>query len=344
MRVARLLSLLALSSQLAVAAPALTSRPLSEIADYPVSRITAAVVADNESRIAAEVSARIDAMPVRSGEWVRKGEVLVKLDGRQAGIELGRARAQAEVLKNRLALAEAQLAQAEALKDKQYVSADLLLQRQTEVAVLRAELASAREGVKQAELSVERTQIRAPFNGTVKERLASVGELAAPGTALLVFTEQGRNEVRALVPELQVPALRAAKGLGLRIAGRTVPVTIARISGVVERRDQTREVVLTAKETLPNGLVGELQWTSPRPFLPASYVQQRGRDHGVWLLENGKPVFRLLPGAQAGRPVPVDWPLTTQVVEQGRFGLSPQAPAAAAAGAVAKPGQPAAKK
>lgn len=335
MIVRRLLPLLALASQLAVASPALTSRPLAEIADYPVSRITAAVVADNESRIAAEISARIEAMPARSGEWVRKGEVLVKLDGRQAAIDLGRARAQAEVLKNRLALAEVQLAQAEALKDRQYVSADLLKQRQTEVAVLRAELASAREGVKQAELNVERTLIRAPFSGTVKERLASVGELAGPGTPLLVFTEQGRNEVRAMVPELQVPALRAASGLTLRMAGRTVPVTIARISGVIERRDQTREVVLAAKEPLPNGLVGELQWRSPVPYLPASYVQQRGQAFGVWLMENGKPVFRVLPGAQAGRPVPVDWPLTTQVVEQGRFSLNPHTGAAPATAAPA---------
>ncbi|MDP2227768.1 MAG: efflux RND transporter periplasmic adaptor subunit [Moraxellaceae bacterium] len=311
----------------AVAAPALTSRPLSAIADYPASSVTATVVADNESRLAAEVSARIEALPVRTGERVAKGAVLARLDARSAEVELARARAQVDILQNRLALAELQLEQANALKERQYVSAELLKQRQTEAAVMRAEVGAAQQAVKQAELTRERTVIKAPFAGTVKERLASVGELAAPGTVLLVLTEQGRNEVRALVPEMQMASLRGAKTLGLRMADRQVPLTIARISGVIERRDQTREVVLTAKEPLPNGYTSELVWVSPLPFLPASYVQQRGREFGAWLLVDGKPVFRVLPGAQAGRPVAVNWPLDTLLVEQGRFSLNPVAPA-----------------
>ena len=40
---------------------------------------------------------------------------------------------------------------------------------------------------------------------------------------------------------------------------------------------------------------------------------------------DGVPVFVVLPQAQAGRPVTVDWPLTTRLIDEGRFTLPQQA-------------------
>jgi len=75
---AALISLFFLFPDFAMAAdPAYTVKTLERLAIYPESRTVAQVVPDNESRIAAEVSARIDEIPVRLGQAVRKGDVLV---------------------------------------------------------------------------------------------------------------------------------------------------------------------------------------------------------------------------------------------------------------------------
>ena len=110
-----------------------SAKPLSEIALYPEFRIPAAVHARDEAGIAAELSARILAMPVREGEAVARGAVLVRLDDAAYRIELERARAQRALVDSRIELARAQLAQARALAARGFISADGLRIRETEV-------------------------------------------------------------------------------------------------------------------------------------------------------------------------------------------------------------------
>lgn len=311
------------------ATPQYTVKPLAQLAVYPESRALAQVVAQNESRIAAEVSARIQEIPVRLGQSVRKGAILVQLDRRQYQLALEQAGNQVKLLQNRYKLAELQFAQAKALHASQFVSAQVLEQRRTELAVLDSELKIARDGVAQARLSLDKTILRAPFAGAVKERLAGEGELAAPGQPIVTLVEESNNELRARVPERDIAALKADQTPLFRQAGQTFPASIVRISSVIDPKAQTRDVILQARDTLVAGSAGELVWTSNLPHLPAAYLQQRGTQLGVWLEDGGKPVFKPLPQAQTGRPVPVDWPLETRVIDTGRFTLD--TPAAAPA-------------
>lgn len=316
------------------ATPQYTVKPLSQLAVYPESRALAQVVAENESRIAAEVSARIQEIPARLGQSVRKGEILVKLDQRQYQLALEQAGNQVKLLQNRYKLAELQFAQAKTLHASQFVSAQVLEQRRTELAVLDSELKIARDSVAQARLSLDKTVLRAPFAGAVKERLAGEGELAAPGQPIVTLVEESNNELRARVPERDIAALKAAKTPLFRQAGQAFPASIVRISSVIEPKAQTRDVILQAADGLAliSGSAGELVWSSNLPHLPAAYLQQRGTQLGVWVEDGGKPVFKPLPHAQTGRPAAVNWPLETRVIDAGRFTLAnpPAAPASSA--------------
>jgi len=325
----------AMSVAAAQSSPSYTVKTLGQLAIHPQSLAPAQVVPDNESRIAAEVGARIDAIPARVGQAVRKGEVLVQLDARQSRLAVEHAASQVELIGNRLRLAQLQLEQARSLHESKFVSPQLLEQRRTEAAVIDSELKIARTAHQQAKLALDKTTIRAPFAGTVRERLAGEGEMAVPGQPLLTLVEQARNEVRARIPVHQVADLQAARAIAFRQGGEAHPVRLVRLSGVVDPRAQTREAVLRAERPLLSGVAGELAWASTRAYLPAAYVQQRGKQFGVWVEEGGKPVFRPVPAAQAGRPVALDWPAETRIVDGGRFALG--APAASAASAPAAP-------
>lgn len=314
---------------LAVAAPAYTVKPLSQLAVYPKFNAALQVVAENESRIAAEVTARIDAMPAGLGQSVKKGDILVRLDARQYRLTLDQALSQVELLKNRYRLAELQFEQAKKLQESNFVSAQALEQRRTELAVTGSELKIARHAVEQARLSLNNTLLRAPFAGTVKERLMSEGELATPGQPILTLVEGARNELRARIPNSDIDQLKAAQDLQFTQANQRYPVKIVRIAPVVDARAQTRDVILKAEAKLLPGSAGELTWSGTKPHLPAAYLQQRDRKLGAWIEQEGKPVFKLLPHAQVGRPALVDWPRDTRVIDEGRFTLTgtPAAPA-----------------
>jgi membrane fusion protein, multidrug efflux system len=116
--------------------------------------------------------------------------------------------------------------------------------------------------------------------------------------------------------------LRQAKDPRFVQEGRQTEVTIARVAPVVNARAQTREVVLRASDPLVPGAAGELIWSATTPYLPAAYLQQYQNRLGIWVEEGGKPVFKPVPSAQTGRPVLLDWPLSTRIIDEGRFALA----------------------
>lgn len=298
-----------------------TSRPLAEVAVHPEFRAPAEVMAGDEARIAAEVSGRVVSLPARVGQRVQRGAELAGLDSASYRVEVERERAQVDLIGNRLKLAEAQLAQSEALAARGFISGEGLHIRQTELAVLRSELAAARQGLEAARLELSRTVIRAPYDGVVRERIASVGDLAAPGTPLLVFAATDGVEVRARVPAAQIESLRAAAAWNLVVGELKAPLDLLRVSPLVSAAGQMREVILVARDDLPPGLAGELRWASAMPHLPSAWVQQRNGSLGVWLVRDGQPAFQPLPQAELGRPVAVSLPPDTLLVDEGRFSL-----------------------
>ena len=298
-----------------------SSRPLSEVAVYPEFRAAASVVPVNEARIAAEVGGRIEALPPRVGQAVAKGAEIARIDAASYRIDVERAAAQVELIANRMKLAQAQLDQARALESRQFISADALRIRETELAVLKSELDAARQGVAAARLQLARTTVRAPFAGIVRERIASVGDLAVPGTPLLVLAAIADSEVRARVPTAQIESLRAAGKWELVAGGTTSRLTLLRVSAVVEAAGQARTAVFSSATPLPPGLAGEVRWTGPTPHLPAGYVQQRDGVLGAYVERGGRAVFVELPDAQVGRPVAVNWTPDTRIVDAGRFSI-----------------------
>ncbi|MEZ5609909.1 MAG: efflux RND transporter periplasmic adaptor subunit [Rhodocyclaceae bacterium] len=298
-----------------------SSRPLSELAVHPEFRALASVEPRDEAQLSAEVAGRVTALPARIGERIGKGAMVARIDDRQYRIEVRQAQAQLSVMDNRIRLAEAQLAQSESLAARQFISADALRIRRTDVAVLRSEREAAAAGLAAARLALEKTVVRAPFDGVVRSRTASVGDLAAAGTPLVVFAATGEVEVRARVPREQLAGLRGA-GKWRLVAGDTVvALAVKRVSPLVNQTEQTREVIFSAAVALSPGVAGEVRWDSPQTYLPPGFVQQRDGRFGSFVDEGGKAVFRALPDAQPGRPVAVDWPAETRVIDSGRFAL-----------------------
>lgn len=210
-----------------------------------------------ETRVEAQVTARVAAVNVRPGEPVHKGDLLVLLDGRELKTQLEQAQqalessiAQREQAGRSIDAAQAafdkaasQYRRIKALFEQKAIAADELDQSesgylQAEAALQRAKqgltgaeatVQQARKKVEQSEIALTYTEIRAHEDGEVAQRHVEPGDLAFPGKALLYLQTSGSLRLEALVREGLINRVRPGTELVVEIAALEQSVT-----GVVE--------------------------------------------------------------------------------------------------------------
>ncbi|MFQ5347885.1 MAG: efflux RND transporter periplasmic adaptor subunit [Rhodothalassiaceae bacterium] len=191
------------------AAPAVDVAPAPTVpAAAPGERVLNAsgyVVARLKATVSAQIIGRLSEVLVEEGMAVEAGQVVARLDDRQARINLDAARARLAAAEAALGINRANLAEAErvlkrvtALEARSFSSESELTRAEAEVERLKAKreqllanVALARADVAQAQDQVDKHIIRAPFAGIVTTKNAQPGEIVAPTSAGGGFTRTG---------------------------------------------------------------------------------------------------------------------------------------------------------
>ena len=165
-----------------------------------------------------------------------------------------------------------------------------------------AELQSAQADLEKAEGDLDRTVIRAPYDGLVRQKIADVGQYVNVGSQLATTFAIDVAEVRLPVTQndlqfLDISKLRA--GLPLlavlkaQLGGETItwPATIARSEGVFDA--DTRVLYLVAQVPDPYGLQGGTEVTQS-PLMMGTFVsaQIAGRAGGDLFVVPRESVYR----------------------------------------------------
>lgn len=278
----------------------------------------------NDARLAAEVSAVVSAVHADVGQQVSQGDVLLELDARDYQLSVYQAQAMLESSKARKASADLKLSRAENLVKDQYLSDDTLLDRQTEVAVLRSEIRANEVALSMAQRNLEKCTIRAPFDGAVIERNAQIGSFVSPGSPLLHLVQTDRFEVDAEIPANVAYSLGESSNIRFESRSQHWEVELLRLSPVVERSRRSQRARLAFTGEAPTvGRSGEIVWRVEDGLLPSNLVSRREGSLGVFVHNQGTAEFIPLPQAQEGRPVVVDLPKNTQIITLGRDRLQP---------------------
>jgi len=306
----------------APAATRVTTLRLQDIVLYPELTAQAQVTSRNISKISAEISARIESLPVEPGQRIARGKVVARLDCRDARIALQQAQAQLATTDARLQLSAQQLKRNEDLAAKNFISGDALDQRRTEVNVIRAERQLSQSQVQAAQRNVAKCVMMSPFDAVVESKLANVGELASPGTPLVTLWDMSSLEVAADVQQKDADSLSRADAVTLETAEAAFALALTRISPAQDTSARTREARLAFTKDKPQpGASGRIKWRARETYLPADYVLQRDGKFGVFIAEGGKARLISLPDAQEGRPALIALPPDTRVIAEGRFAL-----------------------
>jgi RND family efflux transporter MFP subunit len=181
--------------------------------------------ADESSDVAPDAAGRVVATPVDVGQFVKKGSVLVRLQGIDAGLRLDEARAAVSRAEASLKLAESQntLAQTTAqryssLQATGDVSSTVADQAKTgaETAVqnvntARATVAQSRAQLALAEKAVADVAVIAPFSGYISQRRVSLGEYVQPSTPVLTLLKTDPVRLRLTIPGVQAGQIRVGQ-------------------------------------------------------------------------------------------------------------------------------------
>lgn len=152
------------------------------------------------------VVSRVEAEP---GQGVKAGELLVQLDQRQFMADLKRARAMLARAQSRFEEAEREAHRARELYDRTLLSDHELQKARLALDEAAAEKAAARGRLVEAQLAMERSEIRAPFTGVLLQVLAYSGQPLQNRfhiQPLVVLADQSFLRARAWVPLYRVDA------------------------------------------------------------------------------------------------------------------------------------------
>jgi len=155
------------------------------------------VTARRQATVSAKITGKVVEVLIEEGMRVQEGQLLARLDSKEADAQLALALAQLDAARTQIAEVQARLDQAE-----RETSMQAMETARAERDTLRARLANAREQVRVAEetvgvarVQVENTEIRAPFTGVVVAKAAQPGEMISPISAGGGFTRTGIGTV-----------------------------------------------------------------------------------------------------------------------------------------------------
>lgn len=202
----------------------------------------AVVEAVSQATLAAQVSGRVIEMRVDAGQTVKKGDLLMKIDAREAAEAAAGASAQ-------YINAKANYERLKNLRQQNFISAAALDKA-------RADFEAAQAARGQAGVGVGNATITAPISGVVAQRLIELGEMASPGRQLLTIYEPNGLRVTASIPQYKLPQMRSVKQARVEFPelGKWVDATVVTLLPTADAATHVSQV----RVNLPAGIEGAI--------------------------------------------------------------------------------------
>lgn len=242
---------------LAWRAAAVPEVPAVAVRSGPLVRsllFTARVATASRVEVGATLTGRVEAVAVREGDAVRPGQALVTLERAELAAALAQAQASerqaAAVQRN----AAAELARAQELVQRGFLSASRLDEARRAEEVAQAQAALARSAVQAAQVRLAQTVVAAPSAARVLARQVEPGQIVSPGRALLTLALAGPVELVAQVDERYVAQLRPGQAAQVEadaFPGQPFTAQVQSLAPLVDAQRGSLEVKLAVPGEVP---------------------------------------------------------------------------------------------
>ena len=291
---------------------------------FTVLNATGYVVAQRKAAVASKATGRLVWLGVQEGSHVKKDDVIARLEDLDMKATREQAAANVQVARANLEQGQAEQKDAEtALKRSQGLLAegfvsqaahDIAVARlnksTAQIASLQAGIAAAVANLRGAQVGVEQTLIRAPFDGVVLTKAANVGDIVTPFSsaldskgAVVTMADMTTLEVEADVSESSLSKVHIGQPVEIQLdalpekrfrgeVSRTVP-TVDRSKATVMTKirflDPDERVLpeMSAKAAFLTKEVGDMERTA-RPAVNPDAIAHRGGRDLVFVVKEGK--------------------------------------------------------
>lgn len=212
--------------------------------------------ASQQASLSPQIAGVVTAIHFRSGEKVRKGQVLAQISDAPQRAQLAQLQAQVGQLQAQLNLAQITLKRDEAQLKVQAISQAVVDTDRANVISVQAQLKALAEQINAQKAVLAQATVTAPFSGVLGIRQVNLGQYLAPGTAVVTLQALDPMDIDFTVPQNQIDLVHVGMKAELTTnaaAGKTFEAKVI----AVEPQINTATRNLTVRARIPNSK-GEL--------------------------------------------------------------------------------------
>ena len=287
------------------------------------------VVAQRKAAVASKGTGRLVYLGAVEGDRVRAGQVIARIEDADVKAQLAQAQANVQLSRAELHDAERSLARERLLGDSGFSSQASLDAAEARYQRVKAGIAAAEAAVDAAQVALENTVIRAPFDGTVLTKNADVGEVVAPlaasafsKSAVVTVADLRSLQVEADVAESNLEAVSPDQPCEIVLDAYPdvrYPGVVAKIVPTADRAKATVQVKVAFRSydarVLPE-MSAKVHFlprpsrvavdTQPLLVVPGTAVTERNGRSVVFVVERGRAVeVPVVAGRQVGSSVAI---------------------------------------
>lgn len=250
-------------------------------------RANGTLLANEAVELRTEISGKVVEIDFNEGAHVKKGDLLLKTNDSELAAQLQRT------------LYRIELAKAQEARERQLIEQGGTSQAAYDVTVNAVLVLEAEAQLTRAQL--DKTEIRAPFDGIVGLRMVSVGSYITPNTVIATLQDLDRLKIDFTISERLMNRVHAGTPVTFSVAGRPEKFSgeVYAVEPVIA--ETTRSVLLRArasnieKRLLPGAYAYvdvTLDDVSDALLIPTNAIIPGLNEQSVFVLENGKAVTR----------------------------------------------------
>lgn len=256
-------------------------------------RAEGVVEAVRQSTVSAQISGRVKEVAFDVGDTVHKGQIIVRIDEREAAQALAGSQAQVMQSQAALANAKANYERSRQLLEQKFISQAALDKAQADYKLALAQAAASEAGAGQSALAHGYSAVVAPYGGVVSARMVEVGELVTVGKPLMTGFDPGQLRAVVNVPEqvIRSVGVRPEVQIELPALNRRVQAASVTVQPVADVRTHSTQVrvMLPANEAgIYPGMFVRAHFVTgqaSKMLIPASSVLRRSEVVAVYVVD-----------------------------------------------------------
>lgn len=264
------------------------------------------VVARRTSQLGFAAGGRVTGVDVDVGDRVQAGQPLGRLDPRDLQAQLAAAEASMAEARANYQLSRTVVERQTKLFERGHVAQQRVDEATAQASAAAARIEAANAQADALRVAIDLSVIRAPFAGTVTNRMIDEGAIAIPGAPILELVEDGKLEARIGLPAPSVSDLIAGQRVELISDRGPVAAKLRSSTGVVDQTQRTVMVIfdIISPEDVSTGAIVRLS------------LDRTVQERGIWL-----PVSALTESARGlwsvyvAAPANDGWTAQPQLVE-----------------------------